>query len=257
MTIKFLLSISLLLSFFSTGLNAKPSEFNHDPQSAVIADKTVLAMGGRENYDKIKFISWNFFGKRFHIWDKHTGDIRIEFGEQFSDVLIMNVHTKVGKWWQNGKLVTDQAALDKKLEWGYRIWINDSYWVVMPFKLHDPGVNLTYAREDKSLTGEPVDVITMTFNDVGVTPDNKYELFVDKKTHLIREFAFYKTVDTPKPRFRMPWANYQTYNGVLLADDRGNKGMAPINTYQQLGQNVMTTNTPAIDIDGKPIPRMP
>lgn len=249
LTFYFTLLLSLLC--FSSYAN----EYTHDQKSAKIANQTLAAMGGRDNYDQLRFVSWNFFGKRFHIWDKHTGDIRIEFGENLDDVLVMNIHTKQGQWWQQGQLVSDLAELRKKLNWGYRVWINDSYWLVMPFKLHDPGVNLTYAREDKSLTGQPVDVLTMTFNDVGVTPDNKYELFIDKQTQLISEFAFYKTVETEKPRFRMPWANYKAYGEVLLADNRGKNSVAPVNVYQKLGAGVMSSNTPAVDAQGQAIPK--
>lgn len=248
------LFLSLVLSSGAFHVNAK--EYQHDTRAAEIADATVEAMGGRESYDKLRFISWNFFGKRFHVWDKYTGDIRIEFGDNFSDVLIMNIHTKQGKWWQQGQAVTDKALLTDKLNWAYRIWINDSYWVVMPFKLHDPGVNLAFSRQDTSLKGKAVDVLTMTFNDVGVTPDNKYELFIDKQTHLIAEFAFYPTVDSAEPRFRRPWANYQAFEGALLADSRGDSGMAPINAYMQIGAEVMSSNGPAVDAAGNLIPKI-
>ena len=248
-----LVQLTLIISLSALSLSV--SAFTHDEKSAAIADRIVENMGGRENYDKVRYVSWNFFGKRFHIWDKHTGDIRIEYGDDFNNLLLMNIHSKEGKLWEDGVAVTDAAKLNDKMGWGYKMWINDSYWLVMPFKLHDPGVNITYAREDLSLKGKPVDVLTMTFEEVGVTPNNKYELFVDKETQLISEFAFYPTVETEEPRFRMPWTDYQTFGKVLLADNRGNKGMAPVGVYDALGAGVMSSNTPAVDAAGNPIAR--
>ena len=29
---------------------------------------------------------------------------------------------------------------------GYERWVNDTYWLAMPFKLRDPGANLKFAR---------------------------------------------------------------------------------------------------------------
>jgi hypothetical protein len=40
-------------------------------------------------------------------------------------------------------------------------WINDS-WLVMPWKLQDPGVNLTYVK-DKLPSGTTVDILQLTF----------------------------------------------------------------------------------------------
>ena len=35
---------------------------NSDPAAVELADSIMAAMGGRENWDKTRFISWNFFG---------------------------------------------------------------------------------------------------------------------------------------------------------------------------------------------------
>lgn len=248
-------SISYLLLACSLLLGLQAQAYSHDERSAAIATDIVRAMGGRENYDNTRYLSWNFFGKRFHIWDKYTGDIRVDFGEELSETLIMNLHSKEGRWWQSGVEVIDKEKLKEKLNWAYRIWTNDSYWLVMPFKLHDPGVNLTYNREDKTDDSRQADVITMTFNEVGVTPENKYELFVDKESKLITEWAYYPTAEDDTPRFRMPWTNYQTFGEILLSDGRGNNSLAPVNVYKSIGENVMSSNTPAVDDTGKAIPR--
>ncbi|MFN7793490.1 MAG: hypothetical protein ACK5NM_13180, partial [Cyclobacteriaceae bacterium] len=47
-----------------------------DPAAIQLADSIMHVMGGRENWDKTRFISWNFFGRRDLSWDKHTGSLR-------------------------------------------------------------------------------------------------------------------------------------------------------------------------------------
>ena len=41
----------------------------------------------------------------------------------------------------------DMVSVQEYLELGHRTWINDSYWMFMPYKLLDPGVTLAYAGE--------------------------------------------------------------------------------------------------------------
>lgn len=239
--------ITHVILFVSLSFNAFADTFNHDKQSSILADASLEAMGGRENYNTTRYISWVFFGKRFHIWDKFTGDIRIEYD---NTVLLMNIHTKQGRAWENGQEITNEVALKKEIKKGYASWVNDSYWVVMPYKLHDDGVTLSYTREDKSLDGKDVDVATMTFNDVGLTPQNKYEVYFDQQSHLVTEFAFFPTVKTTDPKFRMSWANWQPYGNILLSDKRNKRSVGPINTFNSLPKATLQSNTPARDNTG-------
>lgn len=245
--------VTLLVSLlFTVAFNASAKKYHHDDKSGAIANASLKAMGGRKNYDAVRYISWLFFGRRFHVWDKYTGDIRIEYGE--GNLVLMNIHSKKGRVWEKGNEITDSNLVAEKMKWGYETWINDSYWVVMPFKLHDPGVNLTYAREDKSSDGRPVDVLTMTFNEVGVTPDNKYEVYIDKKTHFITEFSYYQKVNDDNPKFLMPWRNWRSFGKIMLSDSRGDNGMAPLNIFTELPQNILTQYGSAKDTKGKAIP---
>lgn len=204
-----------------------------------LATESLNAMGGAQAYNDTQYISWVFFGKRFHVWDKHTGNIRIEYND--NHVVLMNIHDKTGRAWKNGEEIKDAVELKDRMEWGYKVWINDSYWLVMPYKLQDPGVNLTYTRDDTMANGNDAYVLTMTFNDVGVTPDNKYEVFIDKETLLVGEFAFYPKVEDAMPRFNRPWTNWQQYGDIMLSDERGKTGMGPIAVYENLSQAVFTS----------------
>ncbi len=219
-----------------------------DDKAKQIADKTVEVMGGRESYDATRYLTWVFFGRNFHVWDKYTGDVRIESKD--GDLVLMNINTKLGKVWKNGKEITDDKVLNEKLEWGYRTWINDSYWLVMPYKLHDDGVTLKYTREDKTADGKPADVLTMTFEDVGVTPDNKYEIFVEKDSHMITQWKYYPKADNTEARFEIPWKNWAYYGDIMLSDDRGKMNLSPVNVYQSLPKSVLTSPASVQNIPG-------
>jgi hypothetical protein len=53
------------------------------------------------------------------------------------------------------------------------------------------------------------DILQLTFNAVGVTPENKYWLYVDKEDHLIKQWAYYQNFKDSEPKFLKPWNNYQ------------------------------------------------
>jgi len=100
------------------------------------------------------------------------------------------------------------------------MWINDSYWLVMPYKLKDSGVTLTYAGEEVSDTIN-ADILELRFKNVGKTPDNKYQIYVNKKDRLIKQWAFYPKASDEEPRFKTPWKDYKAYGSILLSGDRG------------------------------------
>jgi hypothetical protein len=208
-----------------------------DMLATLIADKTMLAMGGREAWDDTRFITWNFFGSRKHIWDKWTGDVRIEEPKK-NITYLMNINTKQGKVQRNGVEVTD--SLDHYLDRGNELWINDSYWLVMPFKLKDTGVTLRYLREDTTLLGAKSDVLSLSFKDVGVTPKNAYNVWVDTNTKFITQWSFYKDSSVTIPNFITPWADYQQYGKIKLSGDRGKNKLTDIAVFQEVPEGTFT-----------------
>jgi hypothetical protein len=235
--------LALLLCFtLALPLIAKGGEA--DAKSAELVAKTEAAMGGRQAYDAIRYVSWNFFGRRLHLWDKHENRYRVQTIEE--DMLVsMDLDTKEGTVYKDGKKIEDPEELKKFLNDAYEIWINDSYWLVMPWKLQDPGVHLKYKGEGSTEDGRPAHILTMTFQEVGVTPENKYEIFIDKENHLVTQWAFFPTAADEEPRFTLPWGNYQDFNGVKFSDNRGKYSMGPVAIYETIEDSIFESSDPA------------
>ena len=152
-----------------------------DEKSAEIAEAVMQRMGGHDAWEATRFVTWNFFGSRRHLWDKHTGKIRVEgtdreTGEPY--LILMNLHTKQGQAWYGGEEVTSPDRLAELLDLGEAAWINDSYWLVMPYKLRDPGVTLKHVGPGEMVDGRAAEVLELTFDGVGRTPENKYRVYV-------------------------------------------------------------------------------
>ncbi len=204
-------------------LNPPAPDFNaaaSDAKAIAIADEVMKAMGGRKSWDATRFVSWNFFGARQLFWDKYTGDVKVKYLKK-PQVIIVNLQTKTGKVWLNGVAQTHPDTLAKYLEDGRRAWINDAYWLAMPFKLKDSGVTLRYLGDQNTAAGAPADLLQLTFANVGVTPDNKYHVWVDKSTRLVTQWAFFRKFADEKPAFTNPWTDYKPYGKIMLSGGRG------------------------------------
>lgn len=195
-----------------------------DPVAAQVQDVKALAqrvlknMGGKKGWDNTRFIAWTFNGQ-YQVWDKQQDRFR---WEKDSLVAIINTRTKDGKVYAAGKEISDTEEKRKLLDRAYALWINNSYWLVMPFKLQDPGVNLKYIAEGRTMDGAAADILEMTFDNVGLTPENKYHLWIDKKSGLITQWAFYRKYTDKQPAFTRRWGDYKNHGSIKLASDRSN-----------------------------------
>ena len=212
-----------------------------DAKAMEIADAVMEQMGGRKNWDQTRYLTWRFFGRRMHVWDKQTGNIRVEQGDR---VTLMNIHTKQGRVWEQGTEVVDPDTLVNRLDQGYRAWVNDSYWVFMPYKLKDTGVTLRYRGEATTEDGRLADVLVLTFEDTGVTPQNKYEVYVDKERRMVEQWSFFSEASDEEPRFISPWKNWQKYGEILLSDDRGQRKHNDIAVFDNLPAVVFESPEP-------------
>ncbi|KAA6433172.1 hypothetical protein ACD591_05790 [Rufibacter glacialis] len=216
--ILFLLLFSGSLLSLKCQQNAPATENSTaDPKAAAIAQNVMEALGGQEGWDNTRYLAWTF-NNQYHVWDKKTNDLRYERGDSL--VVIYNLDNKEGQVFLRGTQVTDTATANPILRRMYPAWANNSYWLLMPYKLQDPGVTLAYVGEGKTQAGAPAEILQMTFSKVGVTPENKYLVAVDKQSNLITEWSYFSKYTDDTATFTRPWTNYQRYGDILLSSGR-------------------------------------
>jgi len=221
-----------------------------DAKAVALADSVMEACGGAENWKNARIVTWDWFGKRLNVWNKQTGDIRVEARRS---LILMNLNTRKGRAWKDGHEITEPADLQRAIDYGYEAWINDSYWMFLPFKLKDSGVTLKYLGEDTTAEGRKADMISLTFNGVGLTPKNKHVVYIDKDSKLLVQWDFYRDAEDPAPHFFVPWKNYQKFGNILLSDDRGEgprKKHVGLGVFDELPASVFNSVDP---IDWKKI----
>jgi len=214
-------------------LAASPPAADIDAESAGIVRAMTDAMGGQQTWDRLPCFRFDFVvvrdGKdvaRFrHWWDKRSGRCRVEGpddqGKQVT--AIFTLADKKGTAFVEGLGESDSARVAAIIQNGYERWVNDTYWIMMPFKLRDPGVRIRYARNERTL--ETVyDVLELSFAPgTGLTSDDRYWLFVNRRTHLIDRWEFVLTGQKPPPS-GASWEAWTSLGPVTLSLQRRFQG---------------------------------
>jgi hypothetical protein len=144
-----------------------------DPAADALAKRTIDAQAGAA-WDKARFLSFTFVVERDgkavasfpQQWDRVSGDYRVSgldpAGVPF--VVILNTKTKTGRAWQNSAEVKELTALKQLLALGYRRYNNDTYWLLMPLLMLDPGVHRISQGERTDAAGHKWDIVRLSFD---------------------------------------------------------------------------------------------
>ncbi|MCB0633879.1 MAG: hypothetical protein KDD15_29310 [Lewinella sp.] len=214
-----------------------------DPQAIALADSVMLAIGGRKNWDDTRYLYWNFFGARTLLWDKLGKKARVE-SIRDSSVYLVDIASGESRIKMYGKEQTSADTLAKYGERGMGMWINDSYWLVMPFKLKDSGVTLKYMGQDTTKAGEMAEVLQLTFKEVGNTPNNKYLVYVDPGSKLVTQWEYFGNAADAEPRFSLPWTDYKEYGSIMLSGGRGERALTDIAVFEEVPESAFTSFDP-------------
>ena len=198
-----------------------------DPQAVEVAKRTMTAMGGESAWNDTRFVRFEFNVAsdgnvqrgRTHLWDKWTGRYRYESqtDDGKSQIVLFNVDEKKGRSYVDGALTTAKEEADKILDSAHGAFINDTYWLAMPWKWLDPGVSLEYAGEEEK-RGETCDVVKLSFENVGRTPGDTYLGYVSKESGLMVHWSYKLQSDRTGA---WDW-DYVDAGGIKLAQNHTN-----------------------------------
>lgn len=226
-----------------------------DERAAEVAARVMEALGGEEAWDETRFISFGFAGRRMHWWDRQTGRHRVEGTTQDGEpwLVLHDVDSREGpdqgQAWVDGSEVTGERAAEL-LENAYGAWINDTYWLLAPYKLRDPGVNLAYESE-ATLDGGTYDVLALSFEAVGLTPGDRYWIYVDRESGLVHRWEYVLEHQPPDSTpTAWNWEGWQRYGEIMLAPLREQPredrllDLSPIAVHDSLPDSVFSSPDP-------------
>lgn len=223
-----LLALGAELSFqASEAPELEATTQGRDTAALRIQARMLEALGGRDAWERTRYLEFDWIverpggpaTRRAHRWDRWNGDYRLEAPLGKGRMLaLFNVNAPAqGRAWVNGELQAGARA-DSLLQRAYAIFINDSYWLLMPFKWLDPGVNLRYLGSRTDEDGRAWEVVELTFENVGLTPQNVYHAYVNPGTGRMERWWHF-----PRPGadpLITDWTDWRRCGPLLLAADR-------------------------------------
>lgn len=209
-------------------LGAMPPAAAADPAEEV-ALELAQAMGGRDRWRALRYLRFDWVVERDgeeasrvrHLWDKHTGRYRVEWRSREGQAVqvLFDVDSRRGRAWVDGAAAADSTLLER----AYGRFVNDTYWLLMPWKLEDPGVRLEHAGTAE-VDGKTYDILHLSFDRVGLTPGDHYWAYVDRSTHRMDRWAYFLERDEGEPSLERAtvwvWSDWMVSHGVAFARDR-------------------------------------
>ncbi len=199
-----------------------------DAKADTIGRELIAAMGGEAAWEKARQFQFDFVvvkeGKevaRFsHAWDRYTGDYRLSGTDKAGApyTVYFNVNTKEGRALVNG-VPAEGEEKTKRLEGAYGRFINDTYWLLAPWKIFDPGVHRSYDGEKPCPEGGACDVLKLSFENVGLTPRDIYWLWITRDGRRMVQWQ-YVLGGASEPPTTAAWKDWKTLGGILLSLDK-------------------------------------
>lgn len=205
----------------------EPSPFE-DPELARIHGRMMETMAPDRGWERARYIRFDWVvdrgegepSRRFHRWDRYTGEYRLEApADGGTMVALFNVNRpQEGRVWIDGGAVEGERKSDL-LDRAHAVFINDTYWLLMPYKWDDPGVHAEYMGQETDGEGRSWEVVQLSFEeDVGRTPENVYRAYVSPESGLMERWHHYRT-EGVEPLVS-DWENWHRVGPIMLADSR-------------------------------------
>ncbi len=205
------------------------------------------SFAGQEAWERTPYVSFRFGraetatdsssspASRRHLWNRRTGAYRIDIPRRdtlytvFLDVTPPTGQERSGSVYRDG----EQLGGDEAMQWldsAHGMFVNDTYWLLAPFKLFDPGVTRGLDPSEDTATEK---ALTLAFDGVGRTPGDRYWLYVDRQSGRVNGWKYHlqgqpqaggridrmgnRTFETPNGTIRMA-TRHETGERDLYSD---------------------------------------
>ena len=215
-----IISVVLVVIAASLGLTvwivSEPlPEGEQGPAAEDLADKMLMAIN-KPAYDSLTELRWTFRGEHHYIWDKQANVVNVRWND-FEVDLDPGSLTGTAK---KNEVLLDGAAHQQAIDKAWAFFANDSFWLVAPYKLRDPGTS----RSVVETTDGPA--LLVTYSSGGVTPGDSYLWILDESG---RPTSWKMWVSIlPVKGLEFTWEGWTQYGGAWFAPDHQGPGPASV-----------------------------
>lgn len=175
------------------------------PKADQLADKMLTAIN-HEAYKNTRFIEWSMVGRHFYKWDKQLHKVEVKWDE--NTVILYPNTPKKNEIIEPKNLSENKKGKLFKTATDY--FNNDSFWLIAPHKVYDPGV------ERRLVNYNNQDALLVTYTSGGSTPGDSY-LWILDENGLPTSFKLWVSV-LPIGGIEATWEDWKTMeSGLPLA----------------------------------------
>ena len=211
---KYLLSLRALALFISC--QEEPKKPVEPTPQLTLLDSIALAYG-YDNWSAVNTIQFSFnvarpdrTYKRSWIWNTRKQEV--------TSIIEGDTITYLRK------------AVDSTLTQTDARFINDKYWLLVPFNLVWDRDNFSYEVQDDvpaPISQQPLRKLTIVYGDTGgYTPGDAYDFYFTPD-HQIKEWAWRKGNDSV-PSVQTAWSEPQPFNGISISETHSNVASEPL-----------------------------
>ena len=137
------------------------------PQADALAFKMFKVVNG-EAFKGTRYLSWTYRnGKHTYIWDRTLGKVKVSWGDITVNLILTNPE---GSYvFDKGVEINNDKRRKKSIAKAVKMFNNDSFWLVAPFKIFDKGVERSLVQLD-----DGSEALLVTYTSGGNTPGDSY-----------------------------------------------------------------------------------
>jgi len=204
-----------------------------DPEVGRLYSRMMSVMAPDQGWERARYLEFDWAIRRTpedslvvrsHRWDRYEGRARVQQTTAEGEVItvFLTEAPEEGEAWLNGEAVVDERRTEL-LRAAYRAHINDAYWLIMPYKWSDPGVQLSYQGESTDEEGRRWEVVELGFEDgTGLTPQNRYLAFIDPESGRMERWHHFPNAEAEAAP--ADWVDWQRFGPIELAVNRLSNG---------------------------------
>lgn len=162
---------TLVLLFILAGIlytiynEERPTGIESDKADS-LALKMLVALNN-EAYKETRFLEWSFAnGKHHYRWDKQANTVNVAWSDY---IVHLDLNESKKSSVLKAKVSISGAEKQKLLKKATTFFNNDSFWLVAPFKIFDPGTERSIVTLE-----DGTEVLLVTYTSGGDTPGDSY-----------------------------------------------------------------------------------